>query len=1011
MTSNPMYHNRFDPNKGYKQVLVIDDRYIQGAELNEMQSYQHHDMKLFAGAVFGDGAILEGGEIKKVGENAKIEKATIYSNGYGVPLSSISIPISPIDTIIIGSAIKQEIVTAKEDPTLLNPAIGTAGFKSVGAERLKVTGRWCSEDDIKEGEAFYPAFTFIDGILQSVKRIAPELDGARKIVARYDHHANGNYVVDGLVPTFDRDDDLDQEHIITISEGNGHVEGQELIFDYAQKVRVPFALDKREIVAEPNVFKGNGEYTVRHNPIASIDRIVGIVETTESITHGSYRGIKDILPNTPVVEVLEIKQGDTIYKNGTDWVQNGDFVDWSPLGNEPSPSSTYTVVYRYQTHIEDVQYNSNAFTLEGLAENTSFYINYSYYLSRVDKIILTRNGSFEVLRGVADEYSPVAPNHAIGLSLAEVTVSFGQEPSLKVNFVKTFKADDIQRMYERMEALEYNVGKIELLNNARSIDPTLNTRELFVDPFYDDDLRDMGIEQDAVIAEKELHPNIDFTQHEFSFDVDISLPYQNNGVLIEQRKNSGGRLINEYIEADTPLNSISVTPSTFRWIARTVVYSSSWSSGSMVSVSSSSAIVPPTRLRIQAKTFDDTQVDVVVDDRHVGTLDTIQIEESRYRVDGYITTPVGLRSGNKLIKVIGKTTGITVEYIWSAVPLQRTIIRRIRWRDPLAQTILFTQDRFVAELELNIIEKPTTYVTLTVCKTTAGMPDLQQTIYSKNYEVDSLTIGWNTFKFDVPVLFESDVEYALVIESGDAIGKVATARLGAYDLESNDWITHQPYEGVLLSSANSSTWTAYQKEDLSLVVHKPMFDENMIKEIGRVNVEDITDLFLMAINSLYVGTNIKFIANLVDANKEVLISPFNLTSIETYTGEIILSAIFTTTDRDVTPILDKDVVLGIGQVKNSSTYVSREFSLSASNLDVYLDLNSTPDGVKVYAEINSEFVELDIDRDKSRHIGDGWVETCFKKDDMGVSKTRIKIVLISKDTIRPRVKNLRGIVS
>lgn len=1008
-----MYYNRYDPTKNYKELRFIDSRFIQSAEHNELQSYFREDLRNLAGSVFEDGGILKGGNIVLSGEIAKIEESVIYHNGYTVNLPQQEIAISLIDTVVIGSAIKTEIVTHNQDIELLNPAVGTAGYKDEGAERLKVSGRWCKQSEVADDEIFYPTFTFIDGILQTVKQIAPELDGARKIVARYDYDSNGSYVVDGLIVSFDRDDVEDREHILSIAKGNAHVHGNELIFEYDQKVRVGFALDTNEVIAEPQTFMGDGRYTLRHTPIANISRIIGVVEATEDITHGGYEGVKDVLPHSPVVSITQIMQGDTTFVAGVDFVQNGDFVDWSLGGAEPSPGSTYTVAYKYQESFENIEHDSSGFTLNGLSVGSQFSVNYEYYLRRKDAVVLTKDGKFTILRGVADEYNPIKPKNSIGLALATVELAYGEEPKITLDNNRITNNAELLRMKEQIDVLYYNIAKLSLDYDARKLDPTLDKKEIFIDPFVDEDLRDAGVEQSAIIFDGMLFSNIVFKEERFSLDNELFLDRATTTNIIEQKARTGARKINEYIEAPTPTNSINISPATYRWIADSRTVRSWWRSGTSTSVSSSSYIVPRTQLAIEAKTFTNEEVEIFVDDISVGLFQTAPTAtDGQYKVEVVITTPLGLRSGNKLIRVVGKSSGIEVQTVWVATPLVQTRYIRIRWRDPLAQTMLFEKDFFSKEIELYIEKLPLTDITVSIVKTTTGLPDMQQSVYSEIFAKESLALGWQKFEFARPILLDGGVEYALVIESSDATGEIGVARLGSRDLEGNEWIHTQPYNGVLLSSSNSSTWTALQKEDLSFIVKKEEFELQKTVTIGTVTVESCTDLFLMAGVETYLGTGANFTATLLDReNEKVAISPYSLASIKEYSGDIKIDVALSTNNKEFTPIVDRDIVLGVGVVNPSSIYISRLFGVSGSNIDVYLDIKEVGESVKVYVDVDGTFVEVSRNSAKNRLIGDGWVETCFSIENLSIQNTRIKIELISQDINRPEVKNLRGIVS
>jgi hypothetical protein len=88
---------------------------------------------------------------------------------------------------------------------------------------------------------------------------------------------------------------------------------------------------------------------------------------------------------------------------------------------------------------------------------------------------------------------------------------------------------------------------------------------------------------------------------------------------------------------------------------------------------------------------------------------------------------------------------------------------------------------------------------------------------------DSNTI--TTFRFRDPVFLAPDTEYALVILSDSPEYEVYVAELGGNVLGADppQRISEQPYSGSFFRSQNSSTWTAYQNEDLMFVIKKAVF--------------------------------------------------------------------------------------------------------------------------------------------------------------------------------------------
>jgi hypothetical protein len=81
------------------------------------------------------------------------------------------------------------------------------------------------------------------------------------------------------------------------------------------------------------------------------------------------------------------------------------------------------------------------------------------------------------------------------------------------------------------------------------------------------------------------------------------------------------------------------------------------------------------------------------------------------------------------------------------------------------------------------------------------------------------------FTFPDPVFLQPDTEYALVVYSDSPEYEVYVAELGGNVLGADppQRISEQPYAGSFFRSQNSTTWTAYQNEDLMFVINKAVF--------------------------------------------------------------------------------------------------------------------------------------------------------------------------------------------
>jgi hypothetical protein len=98
-----------------------------------------------------------------------------------------------------------------------------------------------------------------------------------------------------------------------------------------------------------------------------------------------------------------------------------------------------------------------------------------------------------------------------------------------------------------------------------------------------------------------------------------------------------------------------------------------------------------------------------------------------------------------------------------------------------------------------------------------------------------------TFRFRDPVFLAPDTEYALVVLSDSPEYELYIAELGGNVLGADppQRISEQPYSGSFFRSQNSSTWTAYQNEDLMFVIKKAVFSPT---GTASFNMKDAPDL-------------------------------------------------------------------------------------------------------------------------------------------------------------------------
>ena len=156
-------------------------------------------------------------------------------------------------------------------------------------------------------------------------------------------------------------------------------------------------------------------------------------------------------------------------------------------------------------------------------------------------------------------------------------------------------------------------------------------------------------------------------------------------------------------------------------------------------------------------------------------------------------------------------------------------------RDPLAQSFsIDTADgTFVTSLDVYFATKSTTIpVRAEIRNMVNGYPGSTIVPFSQKYlnpaDINLSTDGTTstTFTFHSPVYLNEGVEYCIVLKSESSDYTVYVARLGETALVSDRTVSKQPALGVLFKSANNSTWSPEQMEDLKFNLKKAVFTTN-----------------------------------------------------------------------------------------------------------------------------------------------------------------------------------------
>ncbi|WP_283774646.1 DUF4815 domain-containing protein [Histophilus somni] len=318
---------------------------------------------------------------------------------------------------------------------------------------------------------------------------------------------------------------------------------------------------------EKNREKKSSGGEIDRPPINNIIKVDITKEKTTSIVHGSYSGVVDALPDNSVIEVLEVKQDHTIYQATNDYIFKGGNLDWSPTGQEPAPGSTYQVKYKYITQANVESPDETGFTVSDAVAGSLVLVDYQWRLPRIDTLSLDREGKVHRIKGIPDRINPKPANVPLGqLELAQLNHRWQKQAPTKINStaVAAVSMSTLQAMRQDIMSL-YDLVAIERLKTDAVASAPAATRGVFVDPFLDDDLRDLGQAQTAAIVDGELQLPIQADVKTLdSSNRPITLPYERE-VIIDQSAQTGHMKINPYAAFGGVPATVTLSPPTDVW--------------------------------------------------------------------------------------------------------------------------------------------------------------------------------------------------------------------------------------------------------------------------------------------------------------------------------------------------------------------------------------------------------------------------------------------------------------
>lgn len=584
LIKRPGFSDRFSRDaKRFALGFADEPRFLQSAELNELQSMSDDKLARVASYILQDGRKMVGPDpvVSEIAGDdqhisVRLPASSVYVGGFvhDVPEAVFTLPLS--GSVTIGVRITEALEDEVSDPLLRGQIAGTEAFQEPGAIRVRLSAAWGHSLEVG-GDPLVSVFDMRDGtILTNDTNI--DFSEIYRAISNYSRESNGSFVNAGCAVTaLGLDDDGNQ--IFTVGEGVAYVNGTRLPRTRSMRFAAAEEPDLRDVSSEPHAWTaatdGTQTITLAKAPVASITQVTIVREVTETVTHGGFSGVADDLAHPSVaVPIIEVRQGGTVYTTPADWLLSNGALDWSPAGAEPAPGSTYTVHYHYYENVQPDAVTRDSITVTGGANGTNVLVSYAYKLPRLDAVALTPTGEAIYIKGVAAISRPQPPTiPSTYLELARVENLWGIKPNVTQTAIRNVPYSEITNMRDALLDL-YDLVAQERLKTDISSREVAAKKGVFVDPFLDDDLRDQGIAQTAASYGGRLRLPITSTVHEFPAFLGVALLDFTDEAIISQLRESGLMKINPY-QTFTPMpGRASLEPSTDIWTEKESVWAS-----------------------------------------------------------------------------------------------------------------------------------------------------------------------------------------------------------------------------------------------------------------------------------------------------------------------------------------------------------------------------------------------------------------------------------------------------
>ncbi|QFT70687.1 hypothetical protein FIU93_28140 [Labrenzia sp. THAF35] len=567
-------------------LVFVEDRFIQGAELNELQGLTGRRIQAIGDLVAGNGNRESDAEIKvafdidpedpnAIPTTASIilQAGRIYIDGHVLSVAAAQFDDVPISgDVIVGV---RQVVTRighEEDPSLVGLHPGTDAEGEPGAYRTNRSLEWGLLNDGGEGQ-FIQVYKLLDGTVVD-QTAPPALDGILATAAIYDR-ARGSYIVAGCEVSALGDDGNDRQ-ILSVGAGAANIQGWRRTRETAFTLFQTQDPDLELVSAEAKTFTDGGSgtavLTVARPPIANVVSAVVTMQISENVTRGPVPNGLDELQEASIVEIISVTQAATTFDPAT-YSLSGDNISWAPAGDEPAAGSTYVVTYRYFKQVAPDAFDATTITLSGGVTDETALLTYNSKIPRKDVLVFDIDGTPSIVKGQSARKGALPPKPPEGyLKIAEIHNTWDGAPEIVNNGTRVPTYDELWGYLRLTVKLADQLNRT-LMEQSVPDAAAISADGIFTDDFWSDFYRDEGVVQTAAANQGVLQLPV-YEQFVETINTLVILDYTEE-VIISQPLATGSMKVNPYANYNPMPGLLALNPNNDFWTETETQWTSS----------------------------------------------------------------------------------------------------------------------------------------------------------------------------------------------------------------------------------------------------------------------------------------------------------------------------------------------------------------------------------------------------------------------------------------------------